>query len=80
MRRVEQERERDTAGFGVSIPVLLGIWAVCAIIAGLVWQNLVSTTPGAAGLSTSAMIILSLGFGFAGAGLVCLAIDIVRKP
>jgi hypothetical protein len=78
MKRVE--REVDTAGFGMSMPVLLGIWAVCAIIAGAIWQNLVSNTLGAQGISTTAMIILSLGFGFAGAGLVCVAVDIVRRP
>jgi hypothetical protein len=74
------ERETETYGFGVSIPILLGIWLVCAVIAGLVWQNLVSNTPGAVSISPVAMIVLSAGFGFAGAGLTCLAVDIIRKP
>ncbi|HWE61533.1 MAG TPA: hypothetical protein VHB98_07465 [Chloroflexota bacterium] len=78
MKRVE--REEDFSGFGVSMPVLFGIWVVCAVIAGIVWQNLVSNTPGALSLSFSSMLILSIGFGFAGAGLICMAIDIIRQP
>lgn len=77
MRRIE--REVETSGFGVSMPVLLAVWVVCAIVAGAIWQNLVSTTPGASSISTIAMIVLSLGFGFAGAGLCCLVVDIARK-
>lgn len=77
MKRVE--REAETAGFGVSMPILLGVWVVCAIIAGAIWQNLVSTTPGAQSISGIALLILSLGFGFAGVGVVCTAVDIIRK-
>lgn len=70
----------DTAGFGIAMPVFLGIWLVCSVIAGLIWQNLVSTSPGMGPLTFPATIVLSLSFGVAGAGLACVAIGLFRQP
>jgi hypothetical protein len=80
MRR--QQREEQPGDFGVTMPVFLGIWLVCAIIAGISWQNLVDNTPAVGKLSISfpAMIVLSVGFGLPGAGLVCMALDVFRRP
>lgn len=78
-----QQRGRATEpeGFGVTMPVFLGIWLICAIIAGLVWQNLVNNTLGSNLVITfPAMIVLSLSFGIAGAGLVAMLVDIFRRP
>lgn len=75
-------RRDQAGGFGVTMPVFLGIWLVCAIIAGISWQNLVDNTPAVGKLTISfpAMLVLSLSFGLAGAGLVAMAIDIARRP
>ena len=78
----QREGGTEPGGFGVTMPVFLGIWLVCAIVAGLVWQNLVDNTPAVSRLVITfpAMIVLSLSFGIAGAGLVSMAIDIFRRP
>ncbi len=75
----------DTAqadsGLGVSMPVFLGIWLVCSIIAGLVWSNLVSNTAASSALVLTfpALIMVSLTFGVAGAGLAASAAGIFRS-
>jgi hypothetical protein len=64
------------------MPVFLGIWLVCAVLAGISWQNLVSNTlasNGALSISFPALLVLSVSFGLPGAGLVCFAISIVRN-
>ena len=80
MRRHEQERA--PAGAAFTLPIFLGVWLVCAVLAGLVWQNLVDNTLAQTPLSLplSALLVLSAGFGLAGAGLVSVAADIVRRP
>jgi hypothetical protein len=80
MRR--QQREEQPGSFGVTMPLFLIIWLVCAVIAGISWQNLVDNTPAVGKLSISfpAMIVLSLSFGLPGAGLVAMALDIIRRP
>ena len=77
-----RESSPGDAGFGVSIPVFLGIWAVCAVIAGLIWENLVHGTPASSALVLTfpALIVVSLSFGIAGAGLAAAAIGIFRTP
>jgi uncharacterized protein (DUF983 family) len=76
----------DTAqadsGLGVSMPVFLGIWLVCAIIAGAVWSNLVTNTAASSTLVLTfpALIVVSLTFGIAGAGLAAAAVGIFRAP
>ena len=76
---------RDSApgdtDLGVSMPVFLGIWLVCAVIAGLIWENLVSGTPASSALVITfpALLVLSLSFGIAGAGLAAAAIGIFRR-
>lgn len=75
---LEHEEQQD--GFGVGIPVFLGLWLICAVAAALIWQGLVNDTPGHNNFSAVATLVLGLGFGFAGAGLVALAVYIVRKP
>ena len=74
----EQDEQLD--GFGVGIPTFLGVWLVCAIGAALIWQSLVNDTPGHNAFSAVATIVLGVGFGFAGAGLVALAVHIARRP
>jgi hypothetical protein len=74
------ERANEPGGVGVSIPLLLVLWAVCALIAGAVWQGIATSAPGAQAPAFGALLALGLGFGFAGAGLICVAIDIVRHP
>jgi uncharacterized protein (DUF983 family) len=77
--------QTDTAqadsGLGVSMPVFLGIWLVCTIIAGLVWTNLVDNTPASSTLVLTfpALIVVSLTFGIAGAGLAAAAVGIFRS-
>ena len=80
MRRYEQDLA--PAGAAFTLPIFFGVWLVCAVIAGLVWQNLVDNTLAQIplSLSFSALLVLSAGFGMAGAGLVSLAVDIVRRP
>jgi len=84
-RKVMQQRQPvpETNGLGVSLPVFLGIWLVCAVIAGFVWQDLVANTNNQAqqlSISVSAMFVLSITFGLPGAGLVCFAWSILREP
>ena len=80
MRQVR--REEEIGGFGVTMPVFLGIWLVCALLAGISWSNLVSNTlsVGKLGMTPIALIVLSVSFGLPGAGLVCMAWDIIRRP
>jgi hypothetical protein len=75
------EREPQESGLGMSIPLFLCIWLVCAIVAGLSWENLVSNTPASTPLHMSfpALLVLSVSFGLPGAGLIAMAIDIFRK-
>lgn len=80
MRPKVVERAREPGGFGVSIPLLLVFWAVCAVIAGAVWDSIATSAPGAQAPAFGALVALGLGFGFAGVGLICVAIDIVRRP
>ncbi|HVA89630.1 MAG TPA: hypothetical protein VNL71_07280 [Chloroflexota bacterium] len=77
-----REPTRDPSGFGISMPVFLGIWLVCAVVAGLDWQNLVAGTSISSKLTITfpAMIVLSLSFGLAGAALVAAAVGIFRRP
>ena len=77
-----QQREGQPGSFGVTMPVFFAIWLVCAIVAGISWQNLVDNTliVGKTGISFPAMLVLSLGFGLPGAGLICMAVDIIRRP
>lgn len=79
MKRVESEPQ--DAGLGMSIPVFLCIWLVCAIVAGISWENLVISTPASTPLHISfpALLVLSISFGLPGAGLIAMAIDIFRK-
>jgi hypothetical protein len=65
----------------MSIPVFLCIWLVCAIVAGISWENLVTNTAASTPLHISfpALLILSVSFGLPGAGLIAMAIDIFRK-
>lgn len=67
-------------GFGVSMPVFLGLWLICAIVAAFIWQSLVNDTPGHNAFSALATIVLGAGFGFAGAGLAAIAVHIARNP
>jgi uncharacterized protein (DUF983 family) len=75
------ESSQGDSGLGVSMPVFLGIWLVCAVIAGLVWSNLVSETPASSTLVLTfpALIVVSLTFGIAGAGLAAAAIGVFRS-
>jgi hypothetical protein len=68
-------------GLGVSMPVFLGIWLVCAVIAGIIWESLVSGTPASTPLEITfpALIVVSLSFGIAGAGLAAAAVGIFRR-
>jgi hypothetical protein len=72
---------QGNTGLGVSMPVFLGIWLVCAVIAGIIWENLVSGTPASTPLTISfpALIVVSLSFGIAGAGLAAAAVGIFRR-
>ena len=80
MRRYEQETAPSGSGF--TFPIFLGVWLVCAVIAGLIWQNMVDNTLSQTPLTlpTSALLVLSAGFGLAGAGLASVAVDIARRP
>ena len=80
MKLKERERAIVQGGFGVTIPLLLVIWAVCAVIAGAVWESIATSAPGAQAPSATSLIALGIGFGFAGTGLICMAVDIVRRP
>jgi hypothetical protein len=63
------------------MPVFLGIWFVCALLAAISWDNLVANTPTVGGnlsIGFTSLVILSATFGLAGAGLVCFAVSIVR--
>ncbi|MGH2410677.1 MAG: hypothetical protein ACRDGS_09950, partial [Chloroflexota bacterium] len=77
-----REPVQDSSGFGFSMPVFLGIWLICAVLAGLDWQNLVTNTSLTSKLTISfpAMMVLSLSFGLAGAALVAAAVGIIRRP
>ncbi|HEY8286661.1 MAG TPA: hypothetical protein VIJ28_19910 [Chloroflexota bacterium] len=77
-----RELAQDSSGFGISMPIFLGIWLVCAVFAGLDWQNLVTNTSLTSRLTISfpAMIVLSLSFGLAGAALISAAVGIFRRP
>ncbi|HXT36158.1 MAG TPA: hypothetical protein VN837_11330 [Chloroflexota bacterium] len=77
-----REPTRDSSGFGISMPIFLGIWLICAILAGLDWQNLVTNTSLTSKLTITfpAMLVLSLSFGLAGAALVAAAVGIFRRP
>jgi len=80
MRRHDQDML--PTGVAFTFPIFLGVWLVCAVVAGLIWQNLVDNTLAQTPLSLpiSALVVLSAGFGLAGAGLVGVAVDIVRRP
>ncbi|HVC83381.1 MAG TPA: hypothetical protein VNL35_23055 [Chloroflexota bacterium] len=77
-----REPVHDASGFGISMPVFLGIWLVCAVLAGLDWQNLVTNTSltGKLTITFPAMMVLSLSFGLAGAALIAVAVGIFRRP
>ncbi|MGH2390347.1 MAG: hypothetical protein ACRDIE_19270 [Chloroflexota bacterium] len=74
-----REFSQGNSSFGVSMPVFLGIWLVCAVIAGLIWENLVNGTPGTLVITVPALIVVSLSFGIAGAGLAAAAVGIFRR-
>ena len=80
MKWIEGEEPQD-AGFGMSMPVFLVLWLVCAIAAGISWQNLVDNTPASTPLHLSfpALLVLSASFGLPVAGLIAVAVAIVRR-
>ena len=80
MKRIEVEEPQD-AGLGMSLPMFLILWLVCAIAAGISWQNLVDNTPASTPLHISfpALLVLSISFGLPVAGLVAMAVNIFRR-
>ena len=70
----------DPADGGPSLPVLLLIWLVCAVLAGLVWGGITSSSPGAQSPTVFEFAALGAGFGFGGVGLVWVTADIIRRP
>jgi hypothetical protein len=80
VRRIEVEEAQD-AGLGMSLPVFLVLWLVCAIAAGISWQNLVDNTPATTPLhlSVPALLVLSISFGLPTAGLIAMAVAIFRR-
>jgi hypothetical protein len=80
VRRFGDEEPQD-AGIGMSAPVFLVLWLVCAIAAGISWENLVGNTPAATPLHITfpALLVLSVSFGLPSAGLLAMAIDMFRR-
>jgi hypothetical protein len=74
------EDARDAADGGPSLPILLVIWLVCAVLAGLVWGGITSSSPGALSPTFFEFVALGVGFGFGGVGLVWVTGDIIRRP
>jgi hypothetical protein len=75
-------READYGPLAMPMPVFLVIWLVCAIVAAISWDNLVTTTPAANGqltISFLQLVVLGTSFGLPGAGLVSFAVGIIRN-
>jgi hypothetical protein len=62
--------------------VFLVVWLVCAVLAAISWDNLVTSTPAANGqlsISFLQLVVLGASFGLPGAGLVSFAVGIIRN-
>ncbi len=77
-------KQRESAAsdpvLGLSMPVFLAIWLVCAVVAGISWENLVTNTPASTPLHSTflARIVLSVSFGLPGAGFISMAVGLFR--
>jgi hypothetical protein len=82
VRQLESSASDGDRVFAMSIPPFLAVWLVCAILAGISWENLVANTPTSGAPLTigfPALIVLSVSFGLPGAGLAAFAWGIMHN-
>lgn len=73
------EVRRDYGALAMPLHYFVGTWAVCAIAAAFIWDNLIANTPGAVAFGFAARVVLAVSFGLPGAGLVSLMAGITRE-